>query len=150
MSSKSDPKERKTVSKRVLNSHKSAKWWHKGCEIQHISMAQRTERSGDRGPADCAKRCPNQGPADCAKRLQYTYKYVDVVSIPLKIYRCSIRMDWKWVRIDGKGYANTTHLRIPPLHPKTLISNIFRFVFCRFFMCFEPETKYVLMWIDMN
>ena len=43
LSSKSDPKGRKTVSKRILNSHKSAKGWHKGYETQHFSMTQRTE-----------------------------------------------------------------------------------------------------------
>ena len=42
-------------------------------------------------------------------------KYMDVVSKPIKVDRFLIRMDWKLVRIDGKGYANTTY--ISELHP---------------------------------
>ena len=30
--------------------------------------------------------------------------------IPIGFVRFSIRMGWKWVGIDGKGYANTTYI----------------------------------------
>jgi hypothetical protein len=35
--------------------------------------------------------------------------------IPIGFVRFSIRMGWKWVGIDGKGYANTTY--ISEFHP---------------------------------
>ena len=42
------------------------------------------------------------------KILQEDAKYMDLGSIPIGFDRLSIRMGWKWVRIDGKGYTNTT------------------------------------------
>ena len=35
--------------------------------------------------------------------------------IPIGFVRFPIRMDWKWVGVDGKGYANTTY--ISEFHP---------------------------------
>ena len=35
--------------------------------------------------------------------------------IPIGFVRFSIRMGWKWVGVDGKGYANTTY--ISEFHP---------------------------------
>ena len=42
-------------------------------------------------------------------------------SIPIGFARLSLKMDWKWVGIDGKGYATTTYLRIASPHLKSSI-----------------------------
>ena len=41
---------------------------------------------------------------------------MDVGSIPIGFVRFSIRMGWKWVGIDGKGYTNTTYISEFRLH----------------------------------
>ena len=40
---------------------------------------------------------------------------MDFGSIPIGFVGFLIRMGWKWVGIDGKGYANTTY--ISEFHP---------------------------------
>ena len=44
--------------------------------------------------------------------------------IPMGFVRFSIRMGWKWVGVDGKGYANTTY--ISPFHPHIPAGQIFQ------------------------
>ena len=43
-------------------------------------------------------------------------QYMDFVSIPIGFVRFSVGMGWKWVGINGKGYANTTY--ISEFHPR--------------------------------
>jgi len=44
--------------------------------------------------------------------------------IPIGFVRFSIRMGWKWVGVDGKGYANTTY--ISEFHPHIPAGRIFQ------------------------
>ena len=44
--------------------------------------------------------------------------------IPIGCVRFSIRMGWKWVGVDGKGYANTTY--ISEFHPHIPAGRIFQ------------------------
>ena len=60
---------------------------------------------------------------------------MDLRSIPIGFDRFSIRMGWKWVRIDGKGYANTTY--ISEFHPHIPKPRFLIFVFA----CFSISSK---------
>ena len=51
-------------------------------------------------------------------------KYMDLALILIGFVRFSIRMGWKWVGIDGKGYANTTY--ISEFHPHIPAGRIFQ------------------------
>ena len=44
--------------------------------------------------------------------------------IPIGFVRFSIRMGWKWVGVDGNGYANTTY--IFEIHPHIPSGRIFQ------------------------
>ena len=51
-------------------------------------------------------------------------KYIDLDLILIGFVRFSMRMGWKWVGIDGKGYANTTN--ISEFHPHIPAGQIFQ------------------------
>ena len=47
-------------------------------------------------------------------------------SIPIGFNRFSMKMTWKWLGIDGKGYANTTYISdLHPHIPKPWFRNMF-------------------------
>ena len=54
-------------------------------------------------------------------------------------------MGWKWLGIDGKGYANTTYISdLHPHIPKPWFRNMF-FDFYMFFTCFGTQNRFFLM-----
>ena len=65
--------------------------------------------------------------------------------IPIGFVRFSIRMGWKWLGVDGKGYANTTY--ISEFHPHIPRPRFWNICFCYFVFltCFETQNRFFLM-----
>ena len=69
---------------------------------------------------------------------------MDVGSIPIGFVRFSIRMGWKRVGIDGKGYANATYISfIPTSQNLDFGSFSFFVVILCFSFVLEPQTVFL-------
>jgi hypothetical protein len=68
---------------------------------------------------------------------------MDVGSVPIGFDRFSIRMGWKWVGIDGKGYRNTTYISESIPTSPNLDFGLFVFVILCFSCVWEPQTVFL-------
>ena len=70
---------------------------------------------------------------------------MDVGSVPIGFDRFSIRMGWKWVGIDGKGYRNTTYISESIPTSPNLDFWVIRFCNFVFFLCLGTPNRVSLI-----
>ena len=78
---------------------------------------------------------------------------MDLGLILIGFDRFSIKIGWKWVRIDGKGYTNTTYIsEFHPHIPKPWFRILF-LIICRLFICLNLKPDWyelILIWVYMD
>ena len=69
---------------------------------------------------------------------------MDSGSIPIGFDRFSMRMGWKWLGIDGKGYANTTYIsEFHPHIPNPWFRIMLLCIWCAFHVFWNPNPNSV-------
>ena len=108
------------------------------------AIRRRCSKGNTRHAVDHVRMTAFLDPSHCMTpaRNPKQVKYMDLYLILGGFDGFSSRMGWKWVRIDGKGYTNTTYIsEFHPYIPKPRF-RIHSFFIFRFFICFEPKVMF--------